>query len=181
MSNRASAGRYAKALFDVALKEGGLEPIEAALTAFAELIQQNAELRKALFHPAVPAPAKRAVVERVIERAAPPSPLRKLLAMLADRDRLELVPDLAEAYRGRLLEHQQVVRAEIVTAVPLGDDRAAQLRQRLGDAMGCSVMMSTRVDPAIMGGVVARIGSTVYDGSLASQLARMRNKLVENA
>ena len=179
MSNRASAARYAKAIFQVGVEEGGLEQIETDLTDFAELLQQNAELRKALLHPAVPTSAKRLVIDRVLERAAPQPPVLKLLALLADRDRLELVPDVAEAYRARLMERQHVVRADIVTAVPLAADRAAQLKRRLGDATGRVVTMSTQVDPSILGGVIATIGSTVYDGSIATQLTKMRERLTK--
>ncbi len=180
MSTRTSAARYAKALFDVTVREGGLESVERDLSGFGVLFEQNDDLRKALLNPAVPTAAKRGVVEQIMLRAAAPPPLAKLLALLADRDRLDLVPELASVYRERLREHQHVVRAEVVTAVALTGDRAAAIEKRLATAVGQTVAMSTRVDPALIGGVVARIGSTVYDGSIATQLARMRHKLVEN-
>jgi F-type H+-transporting ATPase subunit delta len=103
------------------------------------------------------------------------------MVLLAERDRLELLPDLLAAYRDRLMDHLQVVRAEVRTAVSLPEDRAAQLQQRLAELTGRRVTMSAKVDPSIIGGVVARIGSTVYDGSVATQLARIKSKLVEQA
>lgn len=180
MSSRTSAARYAKALFDVAAAEGGLEQIEKDLTDFGALFDRNDDLRRALLNPAVPVSAKRGVIEQIMQRTGGLPPLAKLLAVLADRDRLDLVPDLAVVYRDRLMEHQRVVRAEVVTAVPLTDERAAAIERQLTAATGRTVAMSTRVDPALIGGAVARIGSTVYDGSVATQLARMRDKLVEN-
>ncbi len=179
MSNRSSAIRYAKALFDVTLKEGGLEQAERDLSAFADLFEKNVELKKALVNPAIPVTAKRRVMDELIARAKLLGPLAKLLALLADRDRLELLPELAAAYRDRLMEHQNVVRAEIVTAAPIGEDRIASMQKQLAGVTGSTVTMTSRVDPAILGGVVAKIGSTVYDGSIAAQLAKLKETLTQ--
>jgi F-type H+-transporting ATPase subunit delta len=85
------------------------------------------------------------------------------------------------AYRDRLMDHQGVVRAEVVTAMPLPDDQARALQDRLAGVTGRTVTMSARVDPSLIGGLVARVGSTVYDGSIATQLERMRGRLIESA
>lgn len=180
MSNRASASRYAKALFEVAATEGGLDEIEQALNSFSDLLHANGELRTTLLNPAIPSSAKRGVVDRLMERLTPPAPLAKVLGLLADRDRLELVPALAETYRERVMEHHRIVQAEIVTAEPLDDARVARLQAQLAGATGRTVRLSRRVDPAILGGIVTRIGSTVFDGSIATQLARLRHRLTES-
>ena len=179
MSTRASAVRYARALLDVVIKEGNPEEVEQQLSALAGLFAGNPELQKALTNPSVPAPAKRGIVEKVVSRMKPSPVLGKLMLMLADRDRLALLPELATAYRERLMEHRQIVRAEVTTAVPLPADRAAQFEQRLAAATGRRVTMTTSVDPSLIGGAVARVGSIVYDGSIAAQLARMRERLEE--
>ncbi len=180
MSMRSSAARYARALFDVAAKESTPERAEQELTAFAELVQGHAELRQALSNPAVPAAGKRAVVAQLLDRQQPSDPVRKLLLLLAERDRLELLPDLVSVYHERVMEHLKVVQAEVTTAAPLAAEQAAQLQQRLGSALGRTVMLTTNVDPALIGGVVTRIGSTVYDGSVATQLASLRQRLTES-
>jgi F-type H+-transporting ATPase subunit delta len=177
MPSRASATRYARALFDVALKESDPVQIERDLASFAGLMSSNAELQGVLTNPAVPVAAKRQITETLAKRLNAASPAHKLLLLLADRDRLALVPDLLEVYRERLMEYQQVVRAEVTTAAPLTADRTAQLKKQLADITGRTVDMTTSVDPSIIGGVVTRIGSTVYDGSLATQLAKLREKL----
>jgi F-type H+-transporting ATPase subunit delta len=179
MSMRASAARYARALLDVAIKESNPEQAERDLAAFLDLVYRHSDLQKALTHPAVAAAAKRAVVQQVIERLAPVSPVGKLLLLLADRDRLTLAPELLDVYRERLNEHLRIVRAEITTAEPLAQDRANALRQRLATATGRTVTLTTKVDPAIIGGMVTRIGSTVYDGSVATQLQAIRQRLAE--
>lgn len=177
MTTRGSATRYARALLDVAIEEAITEQAEQDLAQVAELFAGHAELRSTLTHPAVPAARKRALITELTTRIGATGPVSKLLAMLADRDRLALIPDLLATYRQRLLEHQRVVQAEITTAAPLTPEREGQLRDRLAHVTGRPVTLVTRVDPAIIGGIVTRIGSTVYDGSIAAQLARMRDRL----
>jgi F-type H+-transporting ATPase subunit delta len=177
MSMRASAARYARALLDVTISEGDPQQAERELAAFVDLLQQHRDLGAALTNPAVPAASKRAVIEQVLATLKPSGPITKTLLLLADRDRLSLLPDLLDIYRDRLLTHQQVVRAEVTTATPLAEERAADLQRRLAETTGRQVLMTTKVDPAIIGGVVTRIGSTVYDGSVASQLQAMRQRL----
>jgi len=180
MSTRASAARYARALFDVALSESTPEQAERELTAFADLVRGHAELRQALGSPAIPAANKRAVVDQVLDRQQPSSPVRKLLLLLAERDRLDLLPDLVSVFHERVMEHLKVVQAEVTTAAPLPLEQAAQLQQRLGSMIGRTVTLTTKVDPALIGGMVTRIGSTVYDGSVANQLAALRQRLTES-
>jgi len=181
MSNRASASRYAKALLDVMIREGKPEQADQELATFNDLFERHEDLRKAMLNPAVPATAKRGVIEELVTRVKPSRPVAKLMVLLAERDRLELLPDLLAAYRDRLMDYLQVVRAEVLTAISLPPDRAAQLQQRLAEVTGRKVTMTVKVDPSIIGGVVARIGSTVYDGSVATQLTRIKSKLVEQA
>jgi F-type H+-transporting ATPase subunit delta len=91
-----------------------------------------------------------------------------------------LLPDLLQAYRQRVREFQKIVRAEVVTAEPLSAERAQAVERGLEQASGRNVQMDLRVDPSLIGGVVARIGSTIYDASVATQLQKMKQRLVEN-
>ena len=178
MTSRAAGTRYARALFDVARKEASIEQAGRDLAAFAQLVAGHDLLPRVLFNPAIPASRKRAVVEQLIARAGSLSPMvGKLLTLLAERDRLVLLPDIAAAYQDRLMEHAKVVRAEVVTAVGLPGDRVAALQQGLAQATGRQVQLETRVDPSIIGGAITRIGSTVYDGSVTRQLERMKEAL----
>jgi F-type H+-transporting ATPase subunit delta len=181
MSVRSSASRYARALLDVAIKESNPEHAEQELAAFVDLLTGHRDLEKALTNPAVPVTAKRAVVEDLVTRQDPSRPVAKLLLMLADRDRLLLLPALLAVYRERLMDYRLVVRADVTTAAPLAPDRTAQLERRLADVTGRRVVLTTKVDPSIIGGIVARIGSTVYDGSIITQLAKIRERLTERS
>ena len=180
MTRRAAAIRYARALFDVALAERqDLAALDRELSGIAALVAGNEGLQRALSHPAIPATRKRAVLEQLLSLSPVNQILSRVLLLLADRDRLALIPDLAEAYRSRLMDHQQVVRAQVTTAVALPDDRVAALRQGLASATGRQVQLTVDVDSSILGGAVARIGSTVYDGSITTQLEKLKQRLVE--
>ena len=201
MTNHTAATRYARALLDVAVKEAerglavgrerdlgapdarasdALQEIEQQLGAFVDLFKQHPTLERVLLNPAVPVPRKRAVVTELTGRLGVSAVLSKLLVLLADRDRLVLLPDLLSTYRGRLLDYQHVVRADVTTAAPLMADRAQAIERRLAQVTGRQVTVTTSVDPSIIGGVVARVGSTNYDGSITRQLQKMKEKLVES-
>lgn len=177
MNTRTSAAGYARALLDVVIQEANPEQVEGQLVAFADLLKQHPDLQKALTNPVVPAAGKRGIVEEVAKRLQMAPQLTKLLALLTERDDLGAVPDLVATYRERLLEYRQVVRAEVTTAEPLTPEKSAQLQQQLATITGRKVTMTTKVDPALIGGAVARVGSTVYDGSIAGQLERIRERL----
>jgi F-type H+-transporting ATPase subunit delta len=181
MTNRTAANRYARALFDVAIKEQqDLDALDRDLTEFIDLMKAHPLLEKVLLNPAVPSPRKRAAVAAVIGGAKLWPAVAKLLVLLAERDRLVLLPDLLAAFRERVRDMRRIVRAEVVTAEPLSPERAQAVARGLEQRSGRNVQMELRVDPSIIGGVVARIGSTVYDASVATQLLKLKQRLVEN-
>ena len=182
MTNKTAATRYARALFDVAVKENAdLEQIERELDSVVDLFKQYPALAHALLNPVVPVPRKRAATAELAILAKLTPMVTKLIGLLADRDRLVLVPDLLVAYRERLLDYRNVIRAEITTTVALPADRAKAIEASLARATGRTVTLATSVDPSLVGGVVTRIGSTVYDGSVARQLQKIRERLGESA
>ena len=181
MTSRVAANRYARALFDVAIAERlDLEQIERELSAIVSLVSGNEALQRVLSNPAIPAARKRAVVEQLLALSPVSRVVSRVLLMLADRDRLMLLPDIAEAYRSRLMDYRQIVRAEVTTAMALPSDRVAALQQGLAQATGRQVQLDVRVDPSIVGGAIARVGSTVFDGSVTTQLRKLKEQLVEH-
>ena len=181
MTNRTAAVRYARALFDVGLESGDLRQAESDLEQFARLVSEHETLRRVLFGSAVQPPQKRAIINDLRNRlrgGVSPT-VTRLLTVLADRGRLGLLPDIVRFYRARVLDHLGVVDAEVTTAQPLSPAQDAAMRERLARAGGGEVRVNTVVDPGILGGVVTRIGSTVYDGSVARHLERMRQTLLE--
>ena len=177
MTARMSALRYARAVLDVALAEADPAVVEQELAAAAELFKGHAGLWKVMTNPAVPAPKKRAIVNSLLPQLGVTPVVQKTLQMLASRDRIALLPEIVDAYSSGLMDHQKVVRASVTSAVPLPGDRAKALERELVGITGRKVVMSAAVDPAMIGGLVTRIGSTVWDGSVKRQLEKIREKL----
>jgi len=166
-------------LLQVATRESDPDRVGDELDAIAAALGDEGTATL-LLHPGVTIARKVDVVQALATRLGLTPLVARLLVVFVERDALRIVPDLASAFRARLLERRNVVPAEITTAVPIAADVVDRVGRALGEAAGKQVTISARVDPSIIGGVVARVGSTVYDGSVATQLARMRQKLVEN-
>ena len=181
MTNRTVAARYARALFDVSVKDRDPRQVDAELAGFSALVDGHETLRRLLLSPALPTARKRAIVAELLVRLGDDvlPPVSKLVMLLAERDRFGLLPDILRSYRARLRDHLGVVEAQVTTAKPLTRERTAAIEQRLADASGCKVSLTTDVEPELLGGVVARVGTTVYDASVVRHLERMRETLVE--
>jgi F-type H+-transporting ATPase subunit delta len=185
MNSRAAAARYARALFDVARRNAAEgkpgEPVQvgADLDAFVALVDSSEELQRALVNPALPPGPKVNIIGELLKLRPVCDPVGRLLHMLAERDRVALLPDIKATYHERLLDFQKVVQAEVTTAVPLPADKADALRASLAQATGRQVLLQTSVDPSILGGVVAKVGSRVFDGSVARHLERVKAQLIE--
>jgi F-type H+-transporting ATPase subunit delta len=181
VTSKSVARRYANALFDVANGNGTLDHLERDLKGLADLLRSHAGLRRVFETQAVTPAKKRAIVDDLIAQIGGLSDeVQRLLVMLAERDRLMLVTELATAFEERLMVQRHIVAADIVTAVPLSAERQAALAQALGKAAGLTVKLTARVDPGIIGGIVATVGGTVYDGSVTRQIERLREKLVND-
>lgn len=181
VTNKTAALRYARALVDVALKEKtDLDQIDRDLAAFSDLFTQHPTLARVLLNPAVPVPRKHDAVAELTKLIKPLPIVAKLLTLLAGRDRLVLVPDLLASFRERVLDYRHVVRADVTATTTLAADRTKGIEKSLAKVTGRTVTVRTHIDPSIVGGIVVRIGSTVYDGSVTRQLERMKAQLVEN-
>ena len=182
MTLKAIARRYATALFDVAKTRKNEDRAGNEVAALAALIDGHEELRRVLSSPAVPPAQKRALMGALVKASGGlTDEVGRLVALLGERDLLTLLPDVAAAYTAQLLAAKRTVPAEIVTATPISDASQKALAAALGRALDATVLVSSREDASILGGVVAKVGSVVYDGSVAGQLGRLRQRLVAEA
>jgi F-type H+-transporting ATPase subunit delta len=180
MSLRTSANRYAKALFDVAVEEkADLAQVDRDLDAVVSMMQASPDFAAASNRGLSDA-TRTSLIEAVSKAMTLTTPVTKVLALLAQDRKLGYLPDLAAAFRERLLAHQNIVRAEVTSAAPLSPEKTKALEDSLSKVTGKKVEVSVSVDPELLGGVVAKIGSTVYDGSVKTQLQRMRQDLVKS-
>jgi F-type H+-transporting ATPase subunit delta len=177
----AVATRYAKALVDLVTRPGsGLEVSQAAgqLKAFEQALAESTELRHVLLSPAVPGARKRAVVAKLAGRMGISPLIRNFLYVVIGHRRTQILGEIREAAEALLDERMGVVRADVASAVELAGPQRAALAAALGRATGKRVRMEFSVDPGLLGGVKARIGSTVYDGTVRGQLEGLRRELV---
>ena len=177
--NAAEARRAGRALFEVTQPKGEARPTLDALLTFGALLDQHAELRDALSSPFVSGEAKRAIVNEVTGLESMPAAARQLLRLLAEQHQVDGLAPLTRELKTLVHRQERRVDAEVTTAVPLTEAQLTQLREALSQATGQQVALSSRVDPAVIGGAVTRVGSVVYDGSLARQLARMKEQFVQ--
>jgi F-type H+-transporting ATPase subunit delta len=178
MTERTASARYARALLDVATHESAdLDAIARQLDDFIAFLKQQPTLERVLLNPAIPAPRKRNAMAEIAKIGGQAPIVAKLLVLLAERDRLGLLHQLAAAYHDLLADRQQVVRAEVTSAEPLPQDRLEAIQRQLANTTGKRVSMTTTVNKDILGGMIARVGGTVYDASVATQLKKIRDRL----
>ncbi|MBN9681021.1 MULTISPECIES: ATP synthase F1 subunit delta [unclassified Corallococcus] len=179
MVNVSIARRYARAILDVAAEGNRTDAVAEQLNAFAAVVGQSPELSDVLLNPAYSRAQRNRVVEALLQ--AMPSPAEPALAnalrLLVDRNRLGYLPDIARLYRDMADARAGRVRGQVTSAVPLSAAAVAQLQQSLTQLTQRNVVLETKVDPALLGGVAAQVGGTLYDGSLRTQLEQMRREL----
>ncbi len=179
----AAAARYARAFADVILSPGGgLEPDSALqqLRALEGVVEESSDLRHALNSPAVQNSQKRAIVARFADELGTARMTRNFLFVLIDHGRVALLPQIIESFEAEIDRRLGFARAEVTSARTLAPPQQAAIEAGLAQATGKQVRARYEVDPSLIGGVVARIGSTVYDGSIRGQLGKMRREIAQH-
>ena len=176
-SRHGTAQRYAKALFSIAHEAGNAEAVGRELEQFAAALDGSPQLAAMLQRPWIKPEDRAAVATEVAKRAGASEYVQKAVGLMASRGRLDHLPELIAAYRVKVDEMLGRVRAEVRTAVAFTADEKTQLAARLGRALDKQVLVAESVDPSLLGGFVAQVGSLILDGSLDGQLARMRERL----
>ena len=172
-----TARRYARALLDVALEKGEAEALRAELQAMVALIAAHKDLAGLLANPAVSVERKKKLVSAVASRAKASDLLTRLLTLMGERDRLDLLPMVAAAYTKLWNAHRGVVAAEAVSATPLDEAQTGAVSRALGAATGHEVDLSSRADPRLLGGMLVKMEGRTYDGSVRARLLALRRTL----
>ena len=171
----AAARRHAQAAFQIALERGELDAWREDLGRLAEAVR-DPRLLAFLESPRVHLEQKAKVLGQVLDKLNPL--VMNMALLLVSRGRLALVPETVEEY-GRLVdEHQGIAHAEVATAVPLDSKQADRLARRLGDLVGKDIVLATEVEPSLVGGLTARVGDKLIDGSIKSRLSALRGSLI---
>jgi len=178
--------RYARALAAV-LADRNLNAAAAQgqLEDFAATLEASVQLREVLADPSIPEPQKLGVLDAIAAKAGMAPPVRNFLALLAHHGRMHELPAMAAAFAELTADNAHVVEASVVSAHPLDADSRALLERQivalsagLNESPGVTVRATYSEDPALLGGAVVRIGSTVYDGSVRAQLQQLKERLI---
>ena len=180
MSLQTVARRYATALADVAIAKKEERDVQTEIDRWGSMIEENAQLREVFTNPTIAYDQKRRVIQELISRTRVRETTAGFLHVLLKNQRLDLLKDIADRFRQLLDERSGVVAASITTARPISEEQRNALRDALAAATGKTVRLSFATDEEIIGGVVARIGSTIFDGSVQSQLQRLVGELAGN-
>lgn len=171
------ARRYARAFLEIGLKERNNEILGEELRNFAELLRENQELRQILYSSVYPSPMRKGIVQ-ALARALQLSPrTREFIELLIDRERINHFFEILKSYEDLYNEILNQERATLLTPFDLPFDLVETIRSKLEEKTGKKIIISLEKDPSLIGGVVIKIGNTIYDGSLWHQLLKIRDNL----
>jgi F-type H+-transporting ATPase subunit delta len=178
VSNRLVARRYAKALADLAVKDGNLAKYLGELEEISALVRTNPDVNRLAFYPLVAPARKAAAFDAILEQGKMSPTVRKFFQVVAGAARLNLVHEIAESYSALVDDLTGVVEARVQSSQPLTGAQTAALTASLTQRTGKAIRFRYQPDPAILGGVKVQVGSTVYDTSLQGQLRLLKAKLL---
>lgn len=177
MSTDALARRYARALLELATEQNAVETVQRELSELAAMWGESSELRELFHNPKFTNASRKAVLTEILERAGASALTRNATLYLCDRQRVSALPHVARAFAELAEQAAGRVRAEVVSAARLPEGYLAQLQRALEQATGKKVSIDHKLDPAIIAGVVTRVGDQVFDGSVRTRLNEIRESL----
>lgn len=180
MSVQVIARRYATALADVAGKKGDAVQVRKEIEGWATMMKDNAGLKEVFGNPTVPAEQKRNLLSALLERTKVGNTTANFLQILLTNGRLTEISEISEKFTQVLEERAGVVKAQVTTARPVAPETQEALRARLAGMTGNQVRLQFANDEDLIGGLVTRIGSTIYDGSVRSQLQQVKERMIND-
>ena len=174
------ARRYARALLDIGAERGALERYREQLSALADLYERSPDFRAAMLNPGIKLAERKALLSTIAERVGLDPVVKNLANVLLDNERIKHIGDIALSFERMADKKAGRVRATITTARAIDGSAQDRLKRELMRLTGArAVVMTTEVDPSILGGVVARVGGVVFDGSVRHGLESMREAVLE--
>ncbi|MFO0743032.1 MAG: ATP synthase F1 subunit delta [Labilithrix sp.] len=174
------ARRYATALLEIGVESGKLDSLVEEIERVAQAYEGSSELRSALSDPMVPIAAKQGILSDIAARLNVSPTAKNTLAMLLDRRRVQAIVPIAAKLKEMADEKRGIIRAEVLTAMPLPEEYFTQLQHQLERVTGRRIALDRKLDPTLICGVVARVGDTIYDGSLLSRLRQIKDSMLPN-
>jgi len=171
------ARRYARALLDIGKEEGRLRKVLSEVEEFAKALDGTVELREAMEASHVSREDKQAMLEAVLAKSGFLPTTKSFLSLLVEKGRMNVLPEILSEFRRMVEEFEGIERVEVTVPMPLSVPQKDLLRTVLERRTGKKVVLEESVDPAVLGGMVVRVGSTLYDGSVRTQIQQIRENL----
>ncbi len=178
MSVETVARRYAGALADIVIKSGETDSVKTELKSWETMMSSESDLRNAFSNPSIAHASKEKVLEGLIAKTKPAKTTANFLRVLLKNSRLTEINEINEKFSSVLDERNGLISAGVTSARPLNDSEKADLQANVAKLTGKTVNLDFNIDKNIISGVITRVGSTVYDGSVRTQLEELRNRLV---
>ncbi|QYO61935.1 ATP synthase F1 subunit delta [Leptolyngbya sp. 7M] len=179
MSTETIARRYASALADVVVKTGESDTVRNEIGTLKELFTSNQDLQNAFSNPAIAHSRKEGLLEGLIDKAKPTKTTSNFLRVLLQNGRLTDLPAINEKFGSVLEERSGLLQAYVTSAHELSEEQKKELKANLDRLTGRTVNLNFKIDPELIGGVVTRIGSTVYDSSVRTKLENLKEELMQ--
>lgn len=177
MSSGSLARRYAKALMEIGLEDGSYKRIGQDVTALGNAISSSDELSDLLSNPVFPRSQREEIVIAILKRTGASPTVTNFIKLLGDRERMSILPDISRELNVMIDSQSGQLTAEVVSAVPLNMMQQTELRKALEKLSGKKIQLEIKEDSALLGGLIAKVGDLVYDGSLRTQLQEIRRNL----
>jgi F-type H+-transporting ATPase subunit delta len=173
------AGRYATALFELARDENKLEETAAALDGLESLLAESEELNRLVRSPVFSSQEQSSVIDAIANAANIPQMTANFLRLLVKNRRLFALSDIIAGFRKLLAEHRNESIAEVISAIPLSNEQTEDLKATLRAKTGKDIILDARVDPALLGGLIVKIGSRMIDSSIRTKLNSLKIAMKE--
>ncbi len=181
MSVETVSRRYATALADVVIKSGDVETVKAELLTWQEMINANWDLRSAFHNPSITISNKEKVLESLIEKSRPSKTTANFLRILLKNNRLTEIDSINEKLDSVLDERAGVVTAKVISSRELSDAEKSEMKVNLAKVTGGKdIRLNYEIDESVIGGAITRVGSTVYDGSVKTQLEILKEQMIKS-
>lgn len=171
------AGRYAQALVEIGQEKRALDKYGSDLTQFADLVAKSHDLREVLINPAFTKEDRKVIAKGVLAKLDADPVVTNFVCVLIDRKRIDQLSGIETSFRGKVDEIRGIKRGEVISAKPLTKEDLARITEVLARMSGKQVLVTSAVDASLIGGVVAKVGDTVLDGTLRTQLNQLKESL----
>ena len=171
------ARRYAKALFSLGKEKDSLEDYNEALAAIAELYEESPEVGESLTNPLYPLEARQKIMAKIAELVKADKILATFLNLVVEKHRSGALPDIAHEMQVMVDKDQNISHGEVISAIELDSSLQEKIQATLEKITGNKVMLEAKVDPSIIGGIIAKVGDLVFDGSIKTQLNGLKESI----